>query len=219
MFYYLYEIKNTLNGKIYVGVHKTKNMNDGYMGSGKILLAAIQKYGIENFTKTVLGEFSNSDEMYLREKEIVNEEFLSRDDVYNLMRGGSGGFEYINSKGLNDRTGCVHSDESKSRMGRPKSKEEKQRLSILITGDNNPMKRPEVSKKVAAAITGIAKSTEHRAKISQSLIETKKIKCKMKPGRKYSQPRKMSLLSCPHCGTPGGANVIKRWHFENCKNK
>lgn len=101
MFFYLYEIRNNLNGKIYVGVHKTKDMNDGYMGSGKVINSAIEKYGIENFKKTILEEFNTSEEMFAREREIVNEEFLAREDVYNLRRGGSGGFDYINQLGLN----------------------------------------------------------------------------------------------------------------------
>jgi hypothetical protein len=101
MFYYLYEIRNNLNGKIYVGVHKTKNMNDGYMGSGKVIQSAIKKYGIENFTKTILEVFESSEEMFAREKEVVTEEYLARDDVYNLRRGGHGGWDYINREGLN----------------------------------------------------------------------------------------------------------------------
>ena len=51
MQYYLYEIKNRVNGKIYVGVHRTENIEDGYMGSGKVILQAIEKYGLENFEK------------------------------------------------------------------------------------------------------------------------------------------------------------------------
>lgn len=43
--------------------------------------------------------FDTPAEMYAREAEIVTEEFLLRDDVYNLRRGGSGGFEYINKIG------------------------------------------------------------------------------------------------------------------------
>lgn len=100
MFYYMYQIKNKVNGKIYVGVHKTSDMNDGYMGSGKVIRAAINKHGIENFDKTILEIFESSEEMFMREKEVVTEDFLLRDDVYNLRRGGSGGFDYINKQGL-----------------------------------------------------------------------------------------------------------------------
>ena len=32
-FHYLYKIKNKLNEKIYIGIHSTENINDGYMGS------------------------------------------------------------------------------------------------------------------------------------------------------------------------------------------
>jgi hypothetical protein len=101
MFYYLYEIKNLINGKIYVGVHKTRDMNDGYMGSGKVIRSAIKRYGVENFQKVILETFVDAKSMYAREREVVTEEFLSRDDVYNLRRGGTGGFDYINAVGKN----------------------------------------------------------------------------------------------------------------------
>lgn len=26
-------------------------------------------------------------------------------------------------------------------------------------------------------------------------------------------------VTCPHCSKQGGINIMKRWHFENCKNK
>ena len=100
MFYYLYEIRNNINGKIYVGVHKTKVINDGYMGSGKVIKSAIEKNGVDNFTKTILEHFDSSEAMYAREKEVVTEEFLNRDDTYNLRRGGSGGFDFINKHSL-----------------------------------------------------------------------------------------------------------------------
>jgi hypothetical protein len=97
MFYYLYQIRNLINDKIYVGVHKTKKLDDEYMGSGKILLQAYQKYGIENFKKDILEYFTNSTDMFNREKAIVTDEFLLREDTYNLRRGGQGGFDYINN--------------------------------------------------------------------------------------------------------------------------
>lgn len=40
MHYLIYKITNTLNCKHYIGYHKTDN--DGYMGSGIVLKAAIK---------------------------------------------------------------------------------------------------------------------------------------------------------------------------------
>lgn len=119
MFYYLYKITNLVNNKIYVGVHKTKNLNDGYMGSGKIICSAIKKHGIVNFEKTILKTFDTSEEMYASEKELVTEEFLKREDVYNLRRGGSGGFDYINKSGIVKFKGKRHKEANKPRMGHP----------------------------------------------------------------------------------------------------
>ena len=97
----MYEVKNNINGKIYVGVHKTKRLDDGYMGSGKIIISAIRKYGIENFSKTILEKFNSEEEMLYKESQIVTDEFLDREDVYNLRRGGTGGFDYITKIGKN----------------------------------------------------------------------------------------------------------------------
>ena len=97
MFYTVYQITNLVNGKVYVGKHQTTNLDDGYMGSGKLLGAAKQKYGVENFKKEFLHIFETEEEMNLAERTIVTEEFCSRQDTYNLCQGGQGGFGYINS--------------------------------------------------------------------------------------------------------------------------
>ena len=96
MFYTIYKITNKLDGKIYIGKHQTKDLNDGYMGSGKHLKRAIDKYGLENFTKEILFQFDNEIDMNAKEAELVTEEFVKEDTNYNLCPGGNGGWGYIN---------------------------------------------------------------------------------------------------------------------------
>ena len=97
MYYLVYKITNLINSKVYVGVHKTTDINDSYMGSGQLVKAAILKYGLDNFKKEILFDFKTEKEMFKKEAEIVNLAFIERKDTYNLNVGGYGGFTYMNS--------------------------------------------------------------------------------------------------------------------------
>lgn len=96
MFYTIYKIKNLANGKEYIGKHQTKDLEDGYMGSGVALSKAIAKYGIESFKKEILHVFETEEDMNRKEAELVTEEYCLREDTYNICVGGQGGFSYIN---------------------------------------------------------------------------------------------------------------------------
>ncbi len=95
--YTIYQITNTINGNIYIGKHETYDLDDGYMGSGKVLKTAQIKYGLENFTKQILHVFGSEEQMNSKEAELVSEEFCLREDTYNLCPGGKGGWGYLNS--------------------------------------------------------------------------------------------------------------------------
>lgn len=100
MYYTVYKITNTVNNKIYVGTHITEDLHDKYMGSGWILAKAIVKYGLDSFIKETLYIFDNSEDMFNKEAEIVNEEFINRKDTYNIKLGGKGGWDYVNRNNL-----------------------------------------------------------------------------------------------------------------------
>jgi len=92
MNYTIYKIINLINNKEYTGVHITEDVNDTYMGSGKLIKIAINKYGLSNFSKEILYNYNNKDDMFNKELELVNEEYVKRRDTYNMKCGGSGGF-------------------------------------------------------------------------------------------------------------------------------
>lgn len=100
--YTIYQITNIIDGKIYIGKHETFDINDSYMGSGKILKSAQSKHGLENFKKEILHIFDTEEEMNAKEAELVTEDFCLREDTYNICPGGKGGWGYINSNGLCD---------------------------------------------------------------------------------------------------------------------
>ncbi len=140
MYYLVYRITNTINGKHYIGMHKTDNLEDGYMGSGKLILRAIAKYGEEHFHKEIIACFDNPSDMVDMERLLVDSEFVSDDSTYNLKEGGTGGFDYINSNELT--SGKFHRMEAMTSEMRKRGREKQKWLF-----ENDPVYRRQYSEK------------------------------------------------------------------------
>lgn len=113
MIYTIYKITNKINGKIYIGYHGTYNLDDGYMGSGKLIRRAIEKYGIENFTKEILSTHTTKEAAEAEEKRIVDRDFTLREDTYNLSLGGNICVLHGQNNGFFGKT---HSEETRKKI-------------------------------------------------------------------------------------------------------
>jgi hypothetical protein len=112
--YLVYQLTNKINKMIYIGIHVTVNPNDKYMGSGTYLRKAIKKYKLENFEKIILYDFNNENDMLNKEAELVNNQFIARNDTYNIILGG--GFIPTNTvlvKDKNNNYFRVHKTDSR----------------------------------------------------------------------------------------------------------
>ena len=89
--YIIYKTTNLLNGRFYIGMHITSNLDDGYLGSGRRIKAEIKKYGRENFKRVVLEELHSKEALVQRESELVTEELREDPLCLNLKNGGEGG--------------------------------------------------------------------------------------------------------------------------------
>ena len=103
MKYIVYKTTNVINSYIYIGVHKTENPNifDYYIGNGVNIRIpstyekaktkfqqAVKEFGVKNFKREILAIFDTPEEAYELEEILVNENFLERHDVYNMILGG-----------------------------------------------------------------------------------------------------------------------------------
>lgn len=104
MEYIVYLTTNIINNKIYVGVHGTNDSTvfDGYIGNSVNIFQsnpelknpkvpfhkAVKKYGYNAFKRAIIKVFNNEQDALDLEAEIVNEEFIKRNDTYNITLGG-----------------------------------------------------------------------------------------------------------------------------------
>jgi len=97
-YHYIYKTVCNITGKYYIGMHSTSNLEDGYLGSGKVLKRSLNKYGKENHSIEILEWLPDRSSLKLREKEIVNDSLLKESLCMNLKIGGEGGNSAIDGK-------------------------------------------------------------------------------------------------------------------------
>lgn len=226
MFHVVYKTTNKVNNKIYIGKHSTNKLDDSYIGSGSLFEKAKRKYGKHNFECEILFCAFTSKFAYEYEAELVDDEFISRTDTYNLVPGGFGGDrskspKYIDAIKLRKST---YNKENHPMFGK-----------IGKLNPNYGTKRSiETCTNISNSLKGIPKSNEHKRKISDAMIgnivsdETRLKLSKATTGKTHSYETKNKIalahkckpkIKCPHCNKEGDAGNMARHHFDNCKYK
>ncbi len=207
---YLYLKTHNVTGMKYLGM--TTRDPYTYKGSGSYWKNHIKTHG-NNISTEILKECDSYDEL----------SYWGRyySDLWNIVESE----EYANlipELGENScgMEGKLHSDETKSKIsnaliGHEVSGETRNKLSLALTGNIvswNKGKRGEYhifsdEEKLKRSIkySGntnpfFGKTHTEEFKLSQTLNQKKVVKC-------------------PHCIKEGSIRIMKRWHFDRCKNK
>lgn len=182
---FIYKTTNNVNQRIYVG--KSKFNNENYLGSGRLIKAAIKKYGKTNFSKEIIDNAYTLNE--INQKEIYWIKTLKShisEGGYNIAWGGEGGdtltgnprrkeilanrdYSYIGKESYRKHMSDVMRGNPKliySLSGRHLSEDHKDAIKDGIQKSiKDPEKRDKISHK------GIKKekpfSQEHRDKLSK----------------------------------------------------
>ena len=102
---YIYKItctSGTFKNKFYFGQHTTKNLDDGYKGSGKKILNYYKKYP-NDYIKEIICFCDSQEELNQREHEIIHP-LLDDPMCLNIAEGGFGG------------NICIYTDEHKQKI-------------------------------------------------------------------------------------------------------
>ena len=138
-YHFIYQTKNLLNNKFYIGMHSTNDLEDGYVGSGKRLWYSINKHGIENHAFEILEFLPSREELKKREAEIINEELLNNPLCMNLKFGGEGGWDHVKASRANLESPkmkeYLHSEENNAKLalGRTSESSSKARRTLWQT--------------------------------------------------------------------------------------
>jgi group I intron endonuclease len=179
--FFVYLIKNFVNGKLYVG--KTNDIKIRWRQHKKIaaggkakypkeysyIHSAISKYGTENFKISILYRYDNENEAL-------------EDEIYHIARLKNEGYELYNlTDGGDGSSGYKFSEESKRKMsithiGMRHTEESKCKMSLAQKGNTNNLGKKhsdETKKKMSEWQIGKTLSIETKKKISSAHLGMK----------------------------------------------
>lgn len=192
---HLYRVVDTARGKFYIGKHGGREQN-GYWGSGKRIKRHIKKHGLQDMKYEIL---VIADDKYIMdlERRYVTDEFIKANpDCLNLCKGGMGG--------------NLGNEPWNKGLKLPWVSEMMRRIHKGNTYRKGAKHTPESIEKLRLAKVG--KQAWNKGTVGIMKAWNKGL----------SMPTKgvaVERVTCPYCKQIGGIGAMKRWHFDNCKEK
>ena len=175
--YTVYQHKNKINGKIYIGITSQKPEDRwGSQGCNYKLsphfYSAIQKYGWNNFEHNILFTGLTKEQAYLKEQELIKEyDLMNREFGYNSTSGGD---IFVMNK------------------------ETKQKISQAMMGNQNALGYPcseEKKKKIRDAQKGRKFTEEHKQKLSEA-AKNRHVPCSEKKKQTLKEKSNKKPIYC-----------------------
>lgn len=201
---YLYIKQHDITKKLYFG--KTINDPETYPGSGSHWRNHIRIHGRKH-VKTLWY-------CLFYDEETINEFALLCSKQWNIVES----IEWLNKINEDGKGGGAPKGTPSHMKGTTHTEESKEKNRIAHLGKKDS---PETIEKKRASSTGREHTEATKQQIKETLtgvkhdIERVEKMRKSKTGKK-SGPYKTDV--CPHCGEEGAANLMHRYHFDNCPN-
>lgn len=224
---YIYKWTHIPTSKWYIGVRSKVGCHpdDGYICSSKVVKPLIEASPNE-WVREILHTGSPEEMIELESKLLKSLDAKNDSNSYNL-HNGDGKFSTTGltlpgcwvEKIKKGNSGKIRSDSAKENYKRANQKKANDPDYIAKLRKPKP---PGHGANVSAATKGISKTPEHRLALSKSKKGKKTGPCsdirRESIKRALAGKHTLPLVTCPHCGLVGRSNM-KRWHFDNCRNK
>ena len=202
--YYVYLVTNNINGKNYVGQKKfcplktrvITPLSDGYFGSGKYIVQAEQKYGINNFSKEILAICHSPDICNILEIQYIKMYREIGKAEYNIAEGG-------------------HAN-SRKYLTQEEKNEIQEKINKRLNSPEVKQKMSESHKGIPAWNRGVPMSDDSKLKLKASLSKIdcgdksrKGAETRRKNGYKLSESHKQALINA-HLGKKQSLQTIQK---------
>lgn len=185
------------NGRYYIGRHTTKNVNDGYLGSG-VWVSGIKNKSI--LTKEILMFAESVTELHHLEELKIKEHWedpLCMNRSKSSCGWDSDTLKIENLKRIQNGTHNFLGGD----IPRENQRQRVKNGTHQWLGDRNPTHERLKNG------THLWLSDEHKE------LTSKRNKQKFEDKTHHL----LKFAECPHCKKTGQLTAMKRWHFENCK--